>query len=138
VVARISRRDYQRIVKASPRPLKYRNKPTVVDGIRFDSKFEATVYGQLVMRQKAGEIRNLKRQVRFPLLVNNQKVGVLIADFTYEERDGPYQMLFGTDYHWHMVIADAKSPITRRQQLYRLKNRIMQAMGTPITEIVSR
>lgn len=42
---------------------KYRNQPTVVDAIRFDSKKEARYYEQLKARQAAGEVWYFLRQV---------------------------------------------------------------------------
>lgn len=42
---------------------KYGNVITVVDGIRFDSKREATYYGTLKARQAAGEVEYFLRQV---------------------------------------------------------------------------
>ena len=42
---------------------KYRNQPTVVDSIRFDSKKEARYYEQLKLRQAAGEVWYFLRQV---------------------------------------------------------------------------
>ncbi len=44
-------------------PRKYRNQPTVVDSIRFDSKKEARYYEQLKLRQAAGEVWYFLRQV---------------------------------------------------------------------------
>lgn len=49
------------------KPRKYRNKPTVVDGIRFDSKAEAKRYGELKMLKQAGEVLWFARQVSFDL-----------------------------------------------------------------------
>ncbi|TKB53290.1 DUF1064 domain-containing protein [Ferrimonas aestuarii] len=46
---------------------KYGAKPTVVDGIRFDSKKEANYYLQLKARVKAGEVLTFLRQVPFHL-----------------------------------------------------------------------
>ena len=46
---------------------KFYAKPTNVDGIRFDSKKEATYFGQLKLRQKAGEVVMFLRQVPFHL-----------------------------------------------------------------------
>lgn len=45
------------------RRTKYGNLPTVVDGIRFDSKKEAAYYGQLKLRKEAGEVLYWLRQV---------------------------------------------------------------------------
>lgn len=46
-----------------PKPPKYGNKITLVDGIRFDSKREASYYEQLKLRQRAGEVHFWLRQV---------------------------------------------------------------------------
>jgi len=42
---------------------KFRAKPCESDGIRFDSKLERKVYQDLVLKQKAGEIVGMLRQV---------------------------------------------------------------------------
>lgn len=47
---------------------KYRNRKTVVDGITFDSKKEAKRYQELRILEKAGEITDLRRQVKFVLI----------------------------------------------------------------------
>lgn len=49
--------------KAVPPVSKYRNEPTTVDGIRFDSKREARYYEQLKIRKAAGEVDYWLRQV---------------------------------------------------------------------------
>lgn len=49
-------------VPGQKRP-KYGNKITVVDGIRFDSKKEASYYEQLKLRQRGGEVHFWLRQV---------------------------------------------------------------------------
>ncbi len=71
-------------------PSKYRNVKTVVDGITFDSKLEAKRYGELNLLERAGEIKELQLQQKFPLMsVTRQKtvalIGHYIADFTYQE-----------------------------------------------------
>ena len=47
---------------------KYGNKKVEVDGIVFDSKREARRYLELALLEKAGKIRDLKRQVEFELI----------------------------------------------------------------------
>lgn len=47
---------------------KYHSKKTVVDGIVFDSRKEAKRYGELVLLERAGEIKDLRRQVEFTLI----------------------------------------------------------------------
>lgn len=50
-----------------PKRSKYGAVPTVVDGIRFDSKLEARYYEQLKLRRAAGEVLFWLRQVPFHL-----------------------------------------------------------------------
>lgn len=47
---------------------KYGNKKTVIDGIEFDSKKEATRYCELSLLQRAGYIQNLELQKAFELI----------------------------------------------------------------------
>ena len=62
---------------------KYRNTPVVVDGVRFDSKRESIRYHVLRLLERSGDIKDLKRQVRYPLHVNGVKVGEYRGDFQY-------------------------------------------------------
>ena len=79
------------------KPMKYRNNPTervTSSGavIRFDSQKEARRYDHLILRQQAGEIRDLRLQVDFTLQeAYTDQEGRRIrairyrADFTYKE-----------------------------------------------------
>lgn len=60
---------------------KFRNVPTVVDGIRFASKAEARRYGELKLLEKAGKIADLELQPRFLLIAGV----VYVGDFAYRE-----------------------------------------------------
>lgn len=71
---------------------KYRNKKTIVDGIKFDSKAEAMRYKQLKILQQSNYITNLKLQPKFELqakYINNKGEHVRAitykADFSYYE-----------------------------------------------------
>ena len=46
---------------------KYRNVPTVIDGLRFSSKAEAARYSELRLLQAANQVRWFIRQPRFDL-----------------------------------------------------------------------
>lgn len=48
--------------------LKYGSKKTILDGISFDSKKEANRWAELRILEKAGEIEDLRRQVKFVLI----------------------------------------------------------------------
>jgi len=87
---------------------KYRNVPTVVDGVRFASKAEALRDGELQLLQKVGRIRNLKRQPRFSLKVNGKKVTTYVGDWSYEEDSGPTWNA-GIRYpDWRSIVEDRK------------------------------
>ncbi len=64
---------------------KYRNVPTVVDGIRFASKREAFRYCELKLLERAGDIKELRLQPRYPLAVNGLHVSTYVGDFEYVE-----------------------------------------------------
>lgn len=102
---------------------KYGNQKTVIDGIEFDSKKEALRYQELKIRAMAKEIWDLKFQEEFELIVNEVKVASYFADFTY-------QTAFGK------VVEDVKSTATRKNPVYRLKNKLVNAIyGIKIIEI---
>lgn len=70
------------------RPNKYRNVPTIVDGIRFASKAEAKRWGELWLLARAGQITDLRRQPSYPLLSRTEQlIGFYIGDFFYKENN---------------------------------------------------
>lgn len=108
---------------ASQGPRKYRNAPTEVDGVRFDSKSEAERYIELRAAERAGEIHRLEVHPRFALVVHDQDCGYYEADFAYFDEDEP-------------VVEDVKSAATRKLPVYRLKRRLMWAIyGLTVREI---
>lgn len=122
-------------VQDTGKPMKYRNNPTervTPSGavIRFDSQKEARRYDHLILRQQAGEIRDLRLQVDFTLQeAYTDQEGRRIrairyrADFTYKERDG------------RLVVEDVKSRPTRTRE-YLIKRKLMKDRhGIEITEV---
>ena len=67
------------------KPNKYRNVRTEVDGIKFDSKREAARYSELKLLERAGEIRSLLLQPRYPLVVSGKHVCTYVGDFQYDD-----------------------------------------------------
>lgn len=67
--------------------MKYHNRKTVIDGITFDSAKEARRYMELKLLERAGEISNLQRQVKYDLIPKRGKERSVtyIADFVYQE-----------------------------------------------------
>ncbi len=86
---------------------KYGNKKTAVDGIMFDSMREAARWQELRLLERAGHIRDLKRQQAFELAPSVKFEGAkraqpalrLIVDFTYDE-------------HGKRIAEDSKGVIT--------------------------
>ena len=92
---------------------KYNAVITEVDGIRFASKKEANRWSELQLMVKAGEIRDLQRQVKFSLDVNGVHICNYIADFTY------------WDYRFcKTIVEDSKG---KRIQPYPIKAKLMKA-----------
>lgn len=90
----------------------------VVEGIRFDSKIEAGRWQTLRMLARAGGIRDLVRQVRFPLKVNGTTIGHYVADFVYWWPNG------------ERVIEDVKGHQT---EIFKRSAKHMAAQGDPVT-----
>jgi hypothetical protein len=113
--------------RSLPKPSKYRNVRFQIDGIDFHSKHEAQCWAELKLREKAGEIRALARQVSYPLYAPvltwsgregaSVQVSELIADFTFEERDGEA---------WRLVVADAKGGRATQTQIFLLKSKWLE------------
>ncbi len=94
-----------------PKTSKYRNVRTKIGAEVFDSQREARYWLVLKAREAAGEIRNLRRQVAFPLycpVMNDsaadREVSRYLADFTFEtgSLDEPF------DYQLHVLDAKGK------------------------------
>lgn len=113
--------------------MKYGNKKTQVGGITFDSKKEAARYQELVLLERAGEIRNLVLQPAFVLTVNGMKICSYKADFRYDQvqRDGLGMRMMGRGMT--NVVEDVKGMKT---PVYRLKKKLMKAChGIEIQEV---
>lgn len=65
---------------------KYKNKITIIDGIKFRSIREGNRWLELKLLEKAGEISDLKRQVIYRFVHNGIKLGWYAADFVYNEK----------------------------------------------------
>ena len=92
---------------------KYRSVKAVEDGFTFASQRERNRYLELKLLQKAGMIRNLELQPRFPMIVNGQKVCTYVGDFSYFENN-------------HRVIEDSKGFRTRE---YITKRKLLLALN---------
>ena len=108
---------------AAKRPKYGNRKVTDEAGRVHDSTKEFRRWQELELRAHAGDIRSLRRQVPYALVVNGVLIARYIADFVYE--DGA-----------QTVCEDVKSPPTRKLEAYRMKVRLMQAIhGIQIREV---
>jgi hypothetical protein len=110
-------------------PSKYGNRKTTMNGVEFDSHKEAQRYAQLRLLERAGEISNLRRQVKYALIpAQRDAKGELlerecsyVADFVY------FDLALGRE-----VVEDAKG---YRTDTFKLKKKMMLWFhGIQITE----
>lgn len=102
------------------KPSKYRNKPQVVDGVRFDSKREANRWQELLILQRTGRITRLERQVVYVLapkvkLLDDERARPalrMVIDFRYWEGD-------------QMVLEDAKGDV---DPAWRIKQHLLKTV----------
>jgi hypothetical protein len=107
-MSRMSATEFRRAI--APKTRKYRNEPIVVDGVRFDSKRESVRWCALRLMERSGDIKGLRRQVRYPLVVDGTKIGEYIADFEYEDTATRA-----------LVTEDVKSDATEKIALFQWK-----------------
>jgi len=108
--------------------MKYGNKPTEVNGIRFASKHEALRYVELQYLLRTGEIKDLRLQVPFELIPKQMEHGKCVeravkyvADFVYEDQNG------------NLIVEDAKG---FRTDVFRLKKKLFRSVyGIGIREV---
>ena len=121
----------------------------VIDGHRFDSKYESERYLELKLLEKAGKIRDLELQPRFPIEIFGLKIMMrsqrypngrqltYVADFRYVDIEKAVlckkceKPLLGIG----VVIEDVKMQSGHSQPEYKIKRALMQAMGYQITEV---
>jgi hypothetical protein len=109
---------------------KYRNQPQTVGAEKYTSKREASRHQTLLLRERAGEITGLVREVPFVLAPGVKIAGEkrarpalrYVADFVF------------TDVRWGtVVVADAKGMST---PLYRAKKHLMKTVhGIDVVEL---
>jgi hypothetical protein len=110
-------------LRMQSRPNKHNNTKTVRHGMVFDSKREANRYESLLLLQANGELRNLRRQVKYDLVINGIRIATYKADFVYEElRKGA----------WSEVVEDSKGYPNDR---WPMKKKLMRAIhGVEVRE----
>jgi len=97
---------------------KYNAKKTEFMGFKFDSKWEAERYGQLVSMQMADVVQDLERQVKFDIIINDVKICKYVADFVYT--------LVHEDGKKEKIVEDAKGVQTTD---FKIKMKLMKAVN---------
>lgn len=133
---RLTEEQFQELMRRRHKPLvneaqqrqrresKFNNrKVTDAEGNVHDSTKEFRHWQELQLRERAGEIAGLRRQVPFALVVNGVLVCAYIADFAYELGAAT-------------IVEDVKSEVTRKLPAYRIKVKLMQAIhGIQVREV---
>ena len=96
---------------------KYGNKKVTVDGIKFDSRWESQRYLYLKSLERAGTVKDLELQVKFPIVINGEKICSYIADFRYKRQNQQDK--------WYDIVEDAKGFETPE---FKLKKKLMKAV----------
>lgn len=121
----LSVNEFKRITKKSKSTNKYKNSKITTDYGVFDSKGEYNRYVNLLLLEKTGHIKDLKRQVRFELVPKSEKFRKVeyIADFFYVEAG-------------NIVVEDFKNPYLRKNdKSYIIKKKLMYSVhGIEIRE----
>lgn len=105
-------------VRSLKKGSKYHNRKVTIDGETFDSKKEARRWLELKYLEKAGEIKGLRRQIKFVLIPSQRRGGKVI------ERECAYKADFVYECGGKVVVEDAKGMrtpdyiIKRKMMLY--------------------
>lgn len=96
---------------------KYGNQRVQYGDLWFDSHAELKDWIALEMRQRAGEIKELRRQVPFRMEVNGVLVTILVADFCYQiARTG------------EAVVQDTKGGSATQTPEFKIKAKLLKAL----------
>lgn len=123
---------------------KYGNHKVTIDGIEFDSKKEGNYYLYLKQLQENGVIANLRMQVPYEIIP--AVWGERTKQLKTKEKKERYCIQKATHYLADFVyivtatgqqeVVDVKGNATRKDPVYRLKNKLMLAVhGIQIKEV---
>ena len=122
-------------------PSKYHNRKVVIDGIVFDSRKEANRYRELKLTEKAGEISDLRLQVKYELIPAQYEMGTRIRGnhVSTVERCVERAVNYYADFVYRdkmteeTVVEDAKGVKT---EAYKIKKKLMLWVhGVKIREV---
>lgn len=117
---------------------KYNNRKVRRDGLTFDSKKEHKRYNELLLLEQAGEIKNLRRQVKFLLIPTQREPKIIgprggVKNGKLLERECSYIADFVYSQNGKMVVEDTKGIRTKD---YIIKRKLMlRVYGIRIREV---
>lgn len=117
---------------------KYHNRKVRRDGLTFDSKKEHRRYNELLLLQQAGEITNLRRQVKFVLIPTQRVPNIIgtrggVKKGKLLERECAYIADFVYIQNGETVVEDTKGVRTKD---YIIKRKLMlYTQGIRIREV---
>lgn len=107
---------------------KYHSRKVTVNGVEFDSHREARRYQDLQMLQRAGEISDLRTQVKYTLIPAQKKPSggveracTYTADFVYRDKSG------------REIVEDAKG--VKTQQYIIRRKLLLYVHGIEVREV---
>lgn len=119
----MSAAEYRSQSGSPAKPRKYRNKPVVIDGRRYDSKREAAYCEDLIRLETAGKIGGLEFQKRFPLLgPKGELICTYVADAVFWDHEQD-----------RFRVIDVKGVET---DVFKLKRKMMRALKGIEIEVV--
>ena len=106
---------------------KYHNRKVRRDGLTFDSKKEHKRYNELLLLEQAGEIKNLRRQVKFLLIPTQREPKIIgprggVKKGKLLERECAYIADFVYTENGKIVVEDTKGLRTKD---YIIKRKLM-------------
>lgn len=117
---------------------KYHNRKITRDGVTFDSRKEFRRYEELQLLQQAGEIANLRRQVKFVLIPTQREPSQIgtrggVKKGKLLERECAYIADFVYTENGKIVVEDAKGLRTKD---YIIKRKLMlRVYGIRVREV---
>lgn len=118
---------------------KYHNVKVEFDGYLWDSIREKEYYQELCLRKKAGDVEEFEVKPKYWVCIqrNDGSPGddylAFISD-TKPQKDWDADILFTytPDFVVDGELIDVKSPATEKDSTFRLKARILAALGLPV------
>jgi hypothetical protein len=118
-----------------PKRSKMRNVITVVDGIKWKSAKQARRYRDLKLMQEYGDIRLLRWEVTYHLIVNNIEITTYRCDFEYVTRAGD-RIVEDVKPTYKSAKAEKEYKATGAYKMFALKKRMMAAIyGIDVKEV---